>query len=420
MPIADIKKKELNLSSLITLSLQVWLRIFIPYLKIIGLMLLFILAAIILFLLLLRYVPIALLMMLFLFSFPVLLFVLNLLFITFIPIADDIICGIKPSVFNALESISVKSFLKLIAAVIIIVLAFTVLRLPLFLTDNPLLMMPYLLLLFIVSMTAMVYIMFFPQAIFLRDAGILQCFTYSYYLVKDRWWQTFGRILMFALIQMVIMGALIGILAAIFFIVNGFNIAALVEVYKVSPQMFLMALFPLFKSIAIFAVLGYVLIGFTAVYQIVANTVLFNNLELDETEKKDAAEEDLIIGGTPLDTGKDPEFTEMFNNVKEVNIPTASDTEKFANPQQSRTREEVLRNFEPIEIHDDTPDAPKAEPQKIVQRIDEYPTAPIGAIKKDLKLQPQEDGKMPTLDITTRIKNNNHGLPSIYKPEGGE
>lgn len=425
MTIPDIKQKQLNLSALITLSLSVWIRSLVPFLTIISMMLIFTVALIVSFLLLLPVIPLPFLVILATFSLTGLVIIFDLLFISFINIADDIICGIKPSVFNAIENVGIKGFLKLMGSCLLIALVVIIFRLPLLLTDNPLLMLPYIILAFIIGVTGVIYTMFFPQAIFLRGAGSLQAFTYSYYLVKNCWWQTLGRVLVCLVIEVVLVGVIMGIMAGLFMAINGSDLAGLADMYKINPQMAVLGMLSIGKSLLVVLLIGYLLIGFVSVFPIVASTVLFNNLEIEEPQKKAPEDNSLLIQGTQLDIGAIPEFTEMFKNVKEIDISTATDTEKFANPQKFRTREEVLRNFEPIDIPIDIPEGASEQKnnakQNIVQRIDDFPTTQAAQVKKkDLRLQPQEKGKMPTLDITTRVKSNRHGLPSIYKPEEGE
>ena len=113
-------------------------------------------------------------------------FVFSLSTASFFKTSEDLVLNKTAQIYENIISIFVLSS-KLFAVVALIFGGLALLILPMFYLKNPLLALPYKVLASIFIIAAVPFVYFAPLAVALREANILNSFTFSFYMVLQRW-----------------------------------------------------------------------------------------------------------------------------------------------------------------------------------------------------------------------------------------
>ncbi len=421
MNISGVKTEQLSIGELLSASFSVW---FTTIWKTFKLSIVFFIIALGAFfgsLLAYAYMPqlAAVSLAIVIFALSVLAFSFSVFVFTLF--AEDGVNGVSSPVIESLARVY-SSLHILLGAGILLALVFMVCFLPVLLFKNPLILLPTILLLFILYIIVMPFVSFFPMAVLLRGAGIIDSFKYSYYMVKGRWLRVVGWIFLVGIINM--FGSLIlniGLKVFVSHLMPSSTSNLLASVVMGGGLYSLVFILLGFVFAMIFATLLFNSFGMSAM------TVMFLNLEVVNTPPQDedpyGDEED--IHGTALNVpepSQQPhEITEMFKNIKAVDVNVATNTERRT-ALGRLNREEALRQFKkddqitfpPLSaqpVVPPAPSAPSAVAQSVVNIPEDLPPAPPAPHDAAA-----EGGGMPTITVRQSL-NKNHGFPSVYRPE---
>ncbi len=113
-------------------------------------------------------------------------FVFSIAIASFFKTSEDIVLNKTAQIYaNISHTLMVAVKLFTVTAIIALVLALLVL--PAFYIKNPLFSLPYKALVTIFIIAALPFIYFAPLAVALREANIINSFTFSYYMTLERW-----------------------------------------------------------------------------------------------------------------------------------------------------------------------------------------------------------------------------------------
>lgn len=420
MSISGVKTEQLGIGELLSASFSVWLRTIWSTAKLSAIF--FIIGFGVLFGAILAYanmpqtaafavIIITAVLAVIAFSFSVFVFAF---------FAEDSVNGVSSSVVESLARVY-SSIHILLGASILIALAFMLCFLPALLFKNPLILLPTILLLFILYIIVMPFISFFPMAVLLRGAGVLDSLKYSYYMVKGRWLKVFGWIIIVGVVNM-LCSLIFNVALKVIFS----NLASSVKNIAASVLMGGGVYGIVFMLLAFIFTMIFVSFLFYS-FAMSAMTVMFLNLEVVSTFPSDtepSEDEEEEITGKPLNvpepSGQPHEITEMFKNIKAVDVNVATHTERRT-ALGHLNREEALRQFKkddqitfpPLNAQPVAPSkiAPSATPVVNIPEDLSSPTPPpppVGASS--------EGGGMPTITVRERVVKP-QSLPSVYRPE---
>jgi hypothetical protein len=259
MNISGVKTEQLSIGELLSASFSVW---FTTIWKTFKLSIVFFIIALGAFfgsLLAYAYMPqlAAVSLAIVIFGLSVLAFSFSVFVFTLF--AEDGVNGVSSPVIESLARVY-SSIHILLGAGILLALVFMVCFLPVLLFKNPLILLPTILLLFILYIIVMPFVSFFPMAVLLRGAGVIDSLKYSYYMVKGRWLRVVGWILIVGIINM------FGSLA--------FNIGLKVFVSHLMPSSTSNLLASVVMGGGLYS-LVFILLGF--VFAMIFATLLFNS-----------------------------------------------------------------------------------------------------------------------------------------------
>ncbi len=336
--------------------------------------------------------------------------------------AEDTVNGVSSSVIENLARVY-SSLHILLGASIIVALVFMICFLPAVLFKSPIVVLPTILLMFILYVIVMPFISFFPMAVLLRGAGVIDSLKYSYYMVKGRWLKVFGWILLVGIINMItslIFSVGLKTLVALFS-TSAKNVAASVlmggGVYGIVFMLLAFVFALLFVSLLFYS------------FMMVAMTVMFLNLEVVSTIPTDsdpAEEDEEFSDGKPLNvpepSNQPHEITEMFKNIKAVDVNVSTNTERRT-ALGRLNREEALRQFKkddqvtfpPLSATPVVPVNPTVSAQSVVNIPEDFPAAPPPPPAAQNNAS-SDGGGMPTITVRQRVEKP-RSFPSVYKPE---
>lgn len=421
MDISKVKAERLSVGELLGVTFALWFKSIWPSFKLSVIFFIFTLACLVLAIIGLNFIDITLAVAVFPLSVSILSMVFSLGIFALSPVAEANANGYAPSVIDGLARVF-SSLIKFIGAGLLMFAFFMVFSIPLILFKNALLVIPVGILMFVAYIIVTPYISFFPMAIFLRDAGVLDSFKYSFYMVRGRWLEVWGIIILFGICNMLLS------LALMFMIKMGVSTIYAGIGQKIFALMFSGGSGGMFGIV--FGILGFILasiFAFSVVYSfwITGFTSVFINLEARNDEKvlpKSEYDDDYEPVVVPQSSkATQHEITEMFKNIKEVNVNVSPDTERKTalGPQN---REQALREFK----KDDQITMPTFNSYKQNPAAQEAasPVPPPPPVQEAAPEAVHEDnqtlGGMPTITIREHISKDLGGLPSIYKPEDKE
>ncbi len=416
MYISAVKTEPLSIGELLSVSFSVWFRTVWSTAKLSVVFFIIALAAF--FGVVLSYASMpqfaALSVIAAIFLFALLAFSFSVFVFTFF--AEDIVNGSSPSVLESMAKVY-SSLHILLGASILVALVFMACFLPVLIFRNPLILLPSILLLFLIYVVIMPFISFFPMAVLLRGAGVIDSIKYSYYMVKGRWFKVLGWILIVGIINMI--GSLLfNVFVKIIFkdVMGSYITKAASSIFMgggVSGIIFMLLIF-------IFATIFVSLLFYS--FAMSAMTVMFLNLEVINTPKADddPFEEEENMHGAALNVPEPQhEITEMFKNIKAVDVNVSTNTERRT-ALGRLNREEALRQFKkddqitfpPINAQPVIPSQPEASAQPVVNIPEDIPPS---AMQPSADNNPQPAG-MPTITIRQHTVKES-SFPSVYKPE---
>lgn len=415
MHISGVKTEQLTIGELLSASFSVWLRTIWSTAKLS--LIFFIVALGTFFGALLSYagmpqIP-AIIIIVLISTLAILAFSFSVFAFTFF--AEDTVNGSSPSVLESLAKVY-SSIHILLAAAILVALAFMVCFLPALLFKSPLILLPTILLLFILYVIAMPFVSFFPMAVLLRGAGVIDSLKYSYYMVKGRWFKVLGWILIVGIVNMVaslIFNVTLKILFSHLLPSSASNLMASIMmgggVYGIIFMLLCFIFVMIFISLLFYS------------FSISAMTIMFLNLEVINApqEDDDPFENEANIRVSEENSSQPPhEITEMFKNIKAVDVNVATTTERRT-ALGRLNREEALRQFKkddqmtfpPLNAQPVTPPAAEASSNSVVNIPEDIAPSEISAAQDN----PQPAG-MPTITIRQHTVKES-SFPSVYKPE---
>ena len=354
MNLADIKRRHLNFSELLKASFAVWLKGIWPSAKISFVLFLLFFAGLISLFICLNFMSFGIWSVFSFMCLQLFYFISAVTLFSYIFFCEDFADGKKTAAFENIAKVLLK--IHRILGVFVISAAFlAVTYLPLLFFKNPMIVLPFILVLFILYIIVIPFFIFAPMAIYLRDAGVIDSLKYSYYMVKGRWIKILAWLMVCSFIG-----------AALFF-AAGLILAVALKVFIpwISERFFSFMLsgavganyIPfILISVAAAAFAVIFLIVFLYSFMMSANSVVFLNLELKpEPEPEPEPEHE----GIEISSGKSAphEITEIFKNIKPVDVNVSADTEKLSALGRPN-REEALREFKkednslPAEVED--------------------------------------------------------------------
>lgn len=264
-------------------------------------------------------------------------FVFSLSTASFFKTSEDLVLNKTAQIYANLAKVLGLS-LKLFAVVALILGALAVLILPAFYLTNPLFSLPYKVLagIFIIAFVPFVY--FAPLAVALREANIFNSFTFSYYMVLQRWKKIFKSILTQVVFTVLIAFWAYFIVSLLFFPNSDdffnfiFTQAASLE--EQARNLFVRFVFWEIMQIFVFTFVSGTFIGI--------NTILF--LYFDGSILKIVEERNKIkVNRSRSKNNSDAKFVDVLEKSKPVNIDTKSEEEEI----HHKTRQEVLSEIYP-------------------------------------------------------------------------
>ncbi len=256
---------------------------------------------------------------------------------TFFKISEDIILSKAVQIYENIAHTIVLST-KLFAVLGLIFGALVILITPMFYITNPLFALPYKALAIIFIIAAIPFVYFAPLAVVLREANILNSFTFSYYMVLQRWWRM-SQIILTQIIFTLIIAFWAYFIVSLLFFPNSPNFFDFIFTKATALSEQFRDLYIRFVFWEIMQV--FVLTTVTAVF-VGINTILFLYFEGTLTkiiEKKN----EIKINRTKAKKKSKIKFVDVLANSKPVTIDTTEEKEEI----HHKTREEVLDEIYP-------------------------------------------------------------------------
>ena len=264
-------------------------------------------------------------------------FVFSLSTASFFKTSEDIILNKTAQIYVNLAKVLGLS-LKLFAVMALILGALTLLLIPAFYLTNPLFALPYKVLVSIFIIAAVPFVYFAPLAVALREANILNSFTFSYYMVLQRWSKISKNIL-----TQVVFTALIAFwsyfIVSLLFFPNSddffsFIFTQATAIEEQARNLYLRFVFWEIMQVFVFTFVSGTFIGI--------NTILF--LYFDGSITKIIEEKNKIkVNRTRSRTNVDTKFVDVLAKSTPVNIDTKNEEEEI----HHKTRREVLSEIYP-------------------------------------------------------------------------
>ncbi len=264
-------------------------------------------------------------------------FVFSLSTASFFKTSEDIVLNKTAQVYTNIANVLTLSF-KLFAVVALIAGALGILILPMFYLKNPLYALPYKVLAGIFIIAAFPFVYFAPLAVALREANIFNSFTFSYYMVLQRWKNICKNIVVQAVFTAIIAFWSYFIVSLLFFPNSGdfydFILKQASVIGEQARNLYVRFVFWEVMQIFVFTFVTGAFIGM--------NTILF--LYFDGSISKIVQEQNTIkVNRIRAKKEKETKFVDMLEKSKAVNIDTKPDKEEI----HHKTRKEVLSEIYP-------------------------------------------------------------------------
>lgn len=264
-------------------------------------------------------------------------FVFSLSTASFFKTSEDIILNKSAQIYANIARVLVMSA-KLFAVGGLIIGALAILIFPIYFLTNPLFLWPYKVLVSIFIIAFVPFVYFAPLAVALREANILNSFTFSYYMVLQRWGTISKSILTQVIFTSIIAFWLFFVVSLLFFPNSGdffnFIITQASAISEQSRNLYVRFFFWEVVQIFVFTFITGIFIGI--------NTILF--LYYDGSISKIVEEGNLVkVNHTKFKKDIDAKFVDMLENSKPVTIDTKAEEEEI----HHKTRKEVLNEIYP-------------------------------------------------------------------------
>ena len=292
-------------------------------------------------------------------------FVFSLSTASFFKTSEDIVLNKAAQIYANIAHVLVLSA-KLFAVICLIFGTLALLIAPMFFIKNPLFSLPYKVLASIFIIGAIPFVYFAPLAVALREANIFNSFTFSYYMVLQRW----GRISQSIIAQIVfttIIAFWAYFIVSLLFFPNSsdFFDFLLTKASALSDQarnLYIRFVFWEVIQIFVFTLISAIFIGI--------NTILF--LYFEGSISKLLQEND-NVKVNPLASKNNSEV--KFVDVLEKSSPISIDTKAEEEETHHKTRREVLSEIYPGYTEEKPTPKPKAVPKKVNMQVleDNYP-----------------------------------------------
>lgn len=256
---------------------------------------------------------------------------------SFFKTAEDILLDKPARIYDNIAYILLLST-KLFAVIAIIVGAVALLILPMFYLENPLFALPYksLVAIFLIAVAPFIY--FAPLAVVLREANILNSFTFSYYMVLSRW----GKVAKAMSVQIIFTGLIIFwvyFLICIIVFPNSADFFKFIFTKATAIEMQSRSLYPSFILWEALQVFAFTLM--TAIFT-GANTIFF--MYLEGTLFK-LVKEKIKFEVNPMDAIP-TEIRANFVDVKTININTSASKEEERSPEDDEKVDDGFSEYQ--------------------------------------------------------------------------
>ena len=291
-------------------------------------------------------------------------FVFSVAIASFFKISEEIVLDKKVQIYANVAHVLLLSA-KLFAVIGLIVSALALLIIPMFYIKNPLFALPYKALagIFIIAILPFVY--FAPLAVVLREANILNSFTFSYYMVLQRWGRISKTILTQILFTLIIAFWAYFIVSLLFFPNSpdffDFIIKRATALNEQFRNLYIRFVFWEIMQISIFTLVSAIFVGI--------NTVLF--LYFDGTIAKISEEKtEIKVNHSKSKKKHSIKFVDILKKSKPVAIDPNEEEEEV----HHKTRQEVLDEIYPgyQEQKEGKKRTPRPKNNAVVSE-DEYP-----------------------------------------------
>lgn len=264
-------------------------------------------------------------------------FVFSISIASFFKTSEDIILNKTAQVYaNIAKVISLS--LKLFAVVAIIIGALAILIIPMFYIKNPLFSLPYkvLVAMFVIAIVPFIY--FAPLAVALREANIFNSFTFSYYMVLQRW-SNISKSISAQIVFTLMLAFWAYFIISLLFFPNSedffnFIFAHATAIEDVSRSLYIRFIFWEIIQIFIFTLVTATFIGINTILFLYFDGSISRMLQEESSEKTKKAV-----------TKKENEtkFVTVLAKSKPVSIDTESEEEEI----HHKSRKEVLKEIYP-------------------------------------------------------------------------
>ncbi len=264
-------------------------------------------------------------------------FVFSLSTASFFKTSEDLILNKTAQIYANIANVFVLSA-RLFTVVALILGALTLLIIPMFYLKNPLYALPYKVLASIFIVATVPFVYFAPLAVALREANIINSFTFSFYMVLQRWKNMSKTILVQVLFTAMIAFWAYFLVLLMFFPNGGdfydFILYQSSSLAQQARDLYIRFIFWEFVQIFVFTFVSGLFIGI--------NTILF--LYFDGSITKIMQQDNEIkVNNNKAKHNIDTKFVDMLEKSKAVDIDTKPEEEET----HHKTRKEVLNEIYP-------------------------------------------------------------------------
>lgn len=270
-------------------------------------------------------------------------FIFSISTASFFKTSEDLVLNKVARIYANIASIFVLSA-KLFTVVGIILGAITLLMLPMVYIKSPLFVLPYKVLAGIFIIAAIPFVYFAPLAVALHEANILNSFTFSYYMVLQRW-KNISKSIMTQIVFTGIIAFWAYFIVSLLFFPNSsdffnFIFTQASSLVEQSRSLYVRFVFWEIVQIFVFTFVSGTFVGM--------NTILF--LYLEGSISKILQEENKVIIKRNIEKHfNDVKFVDVLEQKEAVTIDTKSDEETI----HHKTRKEVLNEIYPGYLEED-------------------------------------------------------------------
>ncbi len=264
-------------------------------------------------------------------------FVFSVSTASFFKTSEDLILNKTAQIYANVANVFIMSA-KLFAVVAMIVGALVLLILPMYYLKNPLYTLPYKMLACIFIIAAIPFVYFAPLAVALREANVFNSFTFSFYMVFQRW-KNISRTILVQILFTAMVAFWAYFFVLLLFFPNGgdfydFVFSQSSALVQQPRDLYVRFIFWEFVQIFVFTFISGLFIGI--------NTILF--LYFDGSIAKILLQENEIkVNRSKEKFNTDAKFVDMLEKSKPVNIDTKPEEEEV----HHKTRKEVLNEIYP-------------------------------------------------------------------------